>query len=426
MNQDNMLKVGLIVSIVMFLLFGGLGFYFMSQLGSTEKPDSLVDVLTRLEERKKDFKEQIADLEVKIEEKDEGIVRTEWAAEIVEAHLKQLRRAWELYKMLKRARDSHHESLKRADGSISDLREGGSVEDAGGAPSLRSLRGEKDKLEEGYQQRRNDLQTGSDEISKDLTKVKLRHTRDYDEKRDDRSRRETEYVQIREELQKFMIREPPAVDVGYDGRALTVDIESRQVVVNIGERHGVRRGMRFEVFQLRHGDRRVHKGFLVVRSLGRETASCIIMDKAIALPRCPADGYTARHPEEQFCPYDSGGEAGGLHVQELSSPPKMGNMGMNLNDPIVVDDLVQNPLFAPGRKLHFAVKGDSDNPVHKSYKMEDFVAAVRWHGGVVDPELSAETDVLVAGKYAMEDVRKAREFGIRVLYQYELVDFLRK
>jgi hypothetical protein len=183
--------------------------------------------------------------------------------------------------------------------------------------------------------------------------------------------------------------------------------------------------MRFEVFRMQQGVRRIRKGYLVVRSASRETASCIIVNMAIRLPRCPADGYTARYPEEQFCPYDTG-SAGGLVVQRLSASPKEINLGMDADHPIVAGDLIQNPLYESGTKLHFAVKGESENPVSRKWDSEDFIRAIKWHGGLIDADVSAQTDVLLTGKYANEETRKARELGVKVLRQYEVFDFLRQ
>ena len=96
---------------------------------------------------------------------------------------------------------------------------------------------------------------------------------------------------------------------------------------------------------------------------------------------------------------------------------------MNPNDPIVVGDLIRNPLFDPDRKLRFAVKGD---PLHINFRTEDLMSAIRWHGGLIDPDVGAQTDVLLAGKWATEESRRARELGIKVLHHYELFNFLRK
>jgi hypothetical protein len=180
--------------------------------------------------------------------------------------------------------------------------------------------------------------------------------------------------------------------------------------------------MRFAVFRIGGGGRRSHKGFIDVRVLERETSTCTILVRDTNLGRCPSCGYIATLPEETFCPYCTGGSQG-LHVQRLSASPMMTQIKMNPNDPIVVGDLLRNPLFNPEKRLRFAVKGEA---LSSRYKEDDVLEAIRWHGGKIDSEIGAGTDVLLRGKWADEESRRARELGLKVLYHFEVFDFLRK
>ncbi|MHC4504918.1 MAG: hypothetical protein ACYTFI_16565, partial [Planctomycetota bacterium] len=453
-NEDSLVKILLIVAVVFLLLFGGLGFYLFSQVGTRQEAGSLeaqiyelrqeigkvrkrVGELSRTDEDRakeallqlqqirhdevllktlqkriteegwatESLKGQIAKLEVDAALKEVEAERIRWETLLVISHggdpnpdnadaPARLRAAYAAFKALKETRQAHHTSIGKARQRIAEYIDRGDANEPGGGPCLQAVRGEKDKLERGYSDRRSALQAGSDEITKDLAKEKLRYDSQHEEKRKKRSRLETEYVQIREELQSYMKREDPEVDTTFDGVVIVADISTRQAAINIGQRHGVKANMRFEVFQLRQGGRRVVKGFVIVRDVGRETASCIIMDKAIRLPRCPTGDYTAAQPEELFCPYHAGAGGAGSRAQRLKAIPKEVNMGMKVEDPIVVGDLVGNPFFKPRKRLHFAVKGDPDNPVVREFKTEDFVAAIRWHGGIIDADLGAQTDVL--------------------------------
>jgi hypothetical protein len=417
-----MIKVALIVMVLFFLLFGGLGFYYMSQVGSEQKEGSLEKELAEQKAQREQLLEDIAKLAADVEVQEDLLAERKEQKEAVTDHVKRLRVARDSFKNHAEIRQSHSENIQATERRVSSALDGGGEENA---PTIQALRTKKEEFEEQYTKRRDELQNTSDDITKELTKQTLRYRRRYEEKRKLRDRLETEIVQIREELQRFMVRDLPEVDMGHDGIVLTVDIESRQAVINVGRRQGIKCGMRFEAFQLRQGSRRVRKGYLVVRSAGRETASCIIVDMAIRLPRCPGDGYTARYPEERFCPFCTG-SAGGARVQRLSAIPKETNLGMDPENPIVAGDLIQNPLYESGRELHFAVKGDTESPLSEKWKTEDFIAAIKWHGGLVDADLTAQTDVLLAGKYAMDETRRARELGVRVLRQYEVFDFLRQ
>jgi hypothetical protein len=291
---------------------------------------------------------------------------------------------------------------------------------ASGENGLQTVRRRKDDMEQEFSERRSELQAKIDDALKELTKAKHRYERIKEEKRKERSRHNTELARAKDELERASARDPIEVDVAADGAILNSDIEGRLVVISIGEQQGVKRGMRFEVFQLRNGGRRVRKGFVDVRSVDRETASCTIIERKIKLPRCPSCGYVGRYAEEQFCPNCTGG---GILFQRLRASPRESSLGINPSDPIVVGDLIQNPLFDPGMKLRFAVKGD---PLHTDYRTEDLMTAIRWHGGVIDSDVGAQTDVLLAGKWATEESRKASELGIHVLHHYELFNFLRK
>ena len=419
---DNLTKVALIVMVLFFLLFGGLGFYYTSQVGTEQKEDSLEKVLAEQRGQRRQLRADVERLEMDIAAEKILVDESVKQKGIAERHIEMLRSTRSGFDNQTEIREAHRKNIQATESRVSSALEGDGEENA---PTIQALRAKKAEFETQYQNRRDQLQSTSDDITKELTKQTLGYQRHKEELRKLRDRLETEIVQIREELQRFMVRELPEVDLGHDGIVLTVDIESRQAVINVGRRQGVKCGMRFEAFQLRQGSRRVHKGYLVVRSASRETASCIIVNMAIRLPRCPADGYTARYPEERFCPFCTGSK-GGSRVQRLSAIPKETNLGMDPQNPLVAGDLIQNPLYQSGRDLHFAAKGDAESPLSDKWKAEDFIEAIKWHGGIVDAELTAQTDVLLAGKYAMDDVRKARELGVKILRQYEVFDFLRQ
>ena len=418
----NAIKVTLVVLVLFFLLFGGFGFYFMSRIGTVQKEESLEKELQKLRDEKRQILEDNVKLTQDIGDQEVLIDKRRVEKEVIEDDILRLRVARGSFKTNEDARRSHSENVQAAERRVSSALEGGGEENA---PTIQALRSKKDEFEVQYRKRRDDLQNNIDDITKESTKQTLKYQGSKERKRKERDRNETSIVQIREELQKFMVRDLPDIDMGHDGVVLTMDIESRQAVINAGKRQGIKCGMRFEVFQFRQGIRRVHKGYLAVRSVGRETASCIILNMAIRLPRCPGGGYTARYPEERFCPYCTG-SAGGARVQRLSAIPQEVNLGMDPENPIVAGDLIHNPLYEPGRKLHFAVKGEAESSLAREWKTEDFIAAIKWHGGVVDADLTAGTDVLLAGKYAMDATRMARELGIRILRQYEVFNFLRQ
>ena len=424
-GDDGLTKVALAVLIILFIVFAALGFLFMTQLGSPEKPDTLIAEVESLNSDIKRVKKEIDDWEVKIVAKEKEVAAVKWEIIKEQSQADRLRLSRARFQTLQAVNERWTSTLEGTRTTVADyLERGGSVPDLGGKSEpygYQPLAERKDSQERDNAQVISKLDSSIDEARNELTKANNRYTRRYDDKRSLRSQLETSLDQAKDELQKASQREPADLQVTVDGVVLSTDLASGQIVINIGENHGVKRGMRFEVFRVREGGRRSRKAFIDVRVVERETAVCMILDQDINLGRCPSCQYTAQLPEEALCPYSTG-SGQGLHVQRLSASPKMTAIKMNENDPIVIGDFVQNPFFAPKKSLHFAVKGE---PLSVQFKTEQILAAIRWHGGVVDAEVGAGTDALLAGKWAIEETRRAKELGIQVLHHYLVFDFMR-
>ena len=433
-DDDTPVKVALILLIVAMVAFGGLGIYYMNQVGSPQKPETLEAELAKQAQFVIDERKAIEDLNDTIEGNrrrgrpfpQEGeqkltglkadLAQLDWDIAIIVADHKrqQLTRRGIVTGVA--VHNQRAAEVESAEGKIDNALRN---DDEYG---LEWLRGKQDEFEQEYQKDRSALQTAIDDASAQLRSEKARYEEAFEQKRRYRSRIETGLAQAKEDLQKATKKEPAEINIDSDGVVLISDVESRQVVIDIGEQQGVKRGMYFEVFQLRHGSRRHRKGFIVVRSVKAEEANCIILNKEIRLPRCQGCGYTARLPEEMYCPYWTGSQ-GGFHVQRLKASPKEAILGMTPDDPIVAGDEIYNPFFNAKRQLHIAVKGD---PLYAEYATDYIMAEVRRHGAIVDPEVGAKTDILLSGRWAGEDRKRAQEFGVHVLGQYEVFDFLRK
>jgi len=418
-GDDGLTKMALAIFVVLFIVFAGLGFYFMTQIGSHDKPDSLTAQLDARRQEIKETKVRIADLEEAVKAEKIKVAEVEHQILVEQDQTDRYRVSRTRFQALTGVNRSWVSGLEKSRRDISDYLENG---DAGEPYGYRPLTQRKDDQERSNARSISKLDSAIDEARNELTKANNRYTRRYENKRNLRSRRETQLDQAKDELQKSSQREPSEMDADADGVVLATDLATRQIVINVGENQGVKRGMRFEVFRVRQGGRRVRKGFVDVRVVDKETATCYILNQDIHLGRCPSCGYTARLPEEELCPYCTG-SGQGLHVQRLSASPKMTVIEMNPDDPIIIGDKIQNPFFAPGESLKFAVKGE---PLSIQYKNEQLLSAIRWHGGAIEAEIGAGTDVLLAGKWAIEETRRARELGIEILHHYHVFDFLRK
>jgi hypothetical protein len=418
-GDDGLTKMVLAIFVVLFIIFAGFGFYFMTQIGSVDKPDTLVQQLESERMKVKDEKTKIVELTDAVAKEQELIKEAQFQIEVEEEQSGRLRLTRANFQTHRDTNRGWVSGLEKTRSQVAEYLEGG----ASGEPyGFRSLTVRKDDQERANAQSISRLDSAIDEARNELTKANNRYTRRYETKRSRRSKLETELDQTKDELQKASQREPVDTMIDTDGRVLATDLATRQIVINVGENQGVKRGMRFEVFRVRQGGRRAHKGFIDVRVTEKETSVCTILTRDVNLGRCPSCGYTASTPEEAFCPYCTG-SGQGLHVQRLSAPPRMTEITMTPNDPVVVGDLVQNPFFAPNDSLRFAVKGD---PLSVQVKNEEILDAIRWHGGAIDAEIGAGTDVLLAGKWATEETRRAKDLGIQILHHYHLFDFLRK
>jgi len=225
------------------------------------------------------------------------------------------------------------------------------------------------------------------------------------------------------QIAKLITREAPP-GLGPVGRILSSDPEHNLAVINLGTRYGTKPGMRFEVFQIRRGNRRVHKGHLEVKTAKPEVSICAILVREVRLPRCPVCGYTAEQPEERFCPRCTApGTTQG--AQRLSDSPKIVMRGKSGTDPIVKGDLLFNPFFSPKAKRRYAISG-APLLKRKDYSREAIKEAVKFYGNSVDESVSAKTDVLIALRGDVDIVKKAKELGIVVVYGFDLFRYLEK
>jgi hypothetical protein len=287
---------------------------------------------------------------------------------------------------------------------------------------------------DAYTSRKDDAGKRNDQRIKDITKEigettaeieEFKKKLDAEKKKLDKERTGLRNLQsdYERKVEELVTREPPA-GLPPVGRVLTSDPEHNLAVISLGTRHGAKPGMRFEVFQTRRGNTRVHKGFLEVKTSHPEVSSCAILVKEVRLPRCPVCSYTSPEPRAKYCPRCTrpGTQQG---AQRLSDSPKVVIRGKLSTDPIVKGDLLFNPFFSPKKKKRYAVTGQPLIRRHKDYSVAAIKKAVQFHGNQVDERLSARTDVLIALRGG-EDVKRAKELGIVIVYGWELFEYLER
>ena len=284
-----------------------------------------------------------------------------------------------------------------------------------------------------YHTRKDDSQKRNDTQIQDLTKKRQKLIKDIEDfknkvatEKDELTGERTHLKNVlsdRERKISELVTREAAGGLPAVGLVMTSDPQHDLAVVNLGTRHGVKPGMRFEVFQIQRGNRRVHKGYLEVKTANPEVSSCTILVKEVRLPRCPICSYTANDVEQKYCPRCTApGTSQG--AQKLNDSPKVALRGKSVTDPIVKGDLIYNPLFSPGRTRRYAISGQ---PLVKSkaYTKEAIKEAVLFHGNIVDDELSAKTDILIALR-GSEEANRAKELGIIVVHGWELFRYLER
>jgi hypothetical protein len=272
----------------------------------------------------------------------------------------------------------------------------------------------RNKNDTDYNEQRNKVQTEIEDIQQHILVENTKIRNIEQESRTTTAKELTAYQQVKAELEKIISRERQ-FDQSADGSVVAVDLVERMLVINRGRANRVMPGFRFEVYQVK-GGRDVHKGWIEVKEASQETATCVILHKKVLLPTDPGTSYVAKNPEERFSPYVTRGDR---KVQALNGPPKVVWWGLNQEDPIVSGDLIRNPFYHPRAPMRFFVDGE---PI--KYGKADVARIIKRYGGIVDDELSAGTDYLVAGKWAHESVKKAIELGVKVFYEFELFRFL--
>ena len=312
--------------------------------------------------------------------------------------------------------------LRKTQSTVTSLIESGDGEESE-RYALQGRRRKKQEEDTKIEEQQRKLQSELDEVCREIVRENDVFAKEKEQFREILGWYSTRYHRYRTLLEKMTAREEIHVGIDEDGEVIESDLDARLAVMDLGSQSGVKKGFRFEVFQIEQGNRRVHKGYLEVRSLGPETATCSILVHMVPMPRCPICGYVADNRFEQFCPFCSGGETN-FGLQRLSGSPKLIEVGMNRQNPIVAGDYVYNPFFDREKRLRFAVKGQALLP--EKFGRDYVIDLIRWHGAIVEEDVSARTDYLVAGKWASDDVKKARELGVKVLYQFDLFEFFER
>lgn len=302
---------------------------------------------------------------------------------------------------------------------------------------------EKGKVKNALRTEESDLRTKTDNDVTNLQEQKELSIRrvatgkqaiDRDEKeyRVQRNYQQSTLDETKRQLDYLTSREPERADVQStpDGQVIEADVVNNTIVINRGTAQGVQNGYRFEVFELKSGNKKLHKAFIEVRRATVNVSECLILTKPMEFPRDPLSSYTGSSPEEQYSPYQESGRAGAM-LQRLSAVPKKGMLGMDVMVPIVVGDHIQNPFFSPDKKFVFYIAGDKEivqgqQKSSISYQWPLIKRIIEKYGGSVLNKVDLSVNYMVAQKDPQGDpeFRKGVTYGTPVIYEWEIFRFL--
>ena len=161
----------------------------------------------------------------------------------------------------------------------------------------------------------------------------------------------------------------PATETA-DGKVILVDSEAG-VIVDIGRKKGVRRGLRFDVYLQKGDGSRAKRGEIEIKTVFPEISRAILVG------------------------------------------------GGNPADIIFKNDIIINPAFEPGRAKRFVADTTFD-----AAQKEAFRRALSEYGSILEQEMTLRTDYLIVGTRPGKFVDKAEKLGIVIIREEELNAFL--
>ena len=216
--------------------------------------------------------------------------------------------------------------------------------------------------EREFDKRRADQRAKIEVISQEIEAVKKKG-------RSENAEYNTRITLLEDRVQELtQQRELGAKELKPDGQLLQASASDGFVIINIGQRQNLRKGMRFTVFNRRAG-KVVVKGLIEVTRIEERIATARVL-------------------------------------KEIDS-----------NDPLLLNDYITNPIYNPEKVVGFAVRGD-----FMHYSKDELKRFILENGGRYDEELTVNTDYLVAGERCNAALEDALRIGISILSEEQLIE----
>ena len=179
-----------------------------------------------------------------------------------------------------------------------------------------------------------------------------------------------------EELKREIVREETFAMVKPDGEILNVSEELGKAWISLGTKSKLRRGLVFDVFAYQKGGKRISKGRVEVLKVEDDFSEVAVLENL-----------------DRFNPISAG-------------------------------DQITSPFFDQDDVPHFVFAGEA--ATNGKYSVEEMVRKIELFGGVVSTSVALDTDFVVAvkGYEETEEYGLARDLGVTILRERELLDFI--
>jgi NAD-dependent DNA ligase len=210
-----------------------------------------------------------------------------------------------------------------------------------------------------------------------------------------------------------------------DGRVLSSDPGTNMAVVDLGEQHGVRPGMVFDVFEVKRDGKKVRKGKMRLRRVEAQQSFAVLLPAGEAPKVCPQCGWTTKDITHLFCTYCLGGEdekeQEAQRLTEGSSKERI--VAPEFLNPVKKGDYISSPFYLGREKKKawtFAIAGLT---IDRS--TQEIATFLKENGCTLLPRITLETDFAIVGTgpTVWQEVERARKMGVSVLREAELFDF---
>lgn len=242
---------------------------------------------------------------------------------------------------------------------------------------IEALRGERGKLQNQLVEAAKEADAKQRELQDQIEAVRIEKAKLDEEHAIAEARLKSEISRLEGRITELVKKEQRTLaETLADGEVAHADQKLGLAWIDLGRTAGIRRGLKFEVFQYGKGGVKKRKGKVEIRSVEDNLSQCAVI--------------------EQTDPFD----------------------------PIVKGDLISSPLFDKQKQQVFVFIGDK--LTNERYGMDELRRRIEENGAKVADQITVDTDFAVAIENAEQDPRfeQAIQFGVIIMREPELLDFL--